>query len=70
VDAVVLFDEPDPLRVIQALVPDILVKGADWEEDAIVGADVVRAAGGEVRRIGGIPGFSTTAIIERIRRLP
>jgi len=70
VDAVVLFDEADPLRVIQALVPDILVKGADWEEDAIVGADVVRAAGGEVRRIGLVPGFSTTAIIERIRRLP
>ncbi len=70
VDAVVLFDEADPLRVIQALVPDILVKGADWEEDAIVGADVVRAAGGEVRRIGVVPGFSTTAIIERIRRLP
>jgi len=70
VDAVVLFDEADPLRVIQALVPDILVKGADWEEDAIVGADVVRAAGGEVRRIGVVPGFSTTAIIERIRKLP
>ncbi len=67
VDAVVLFDEEDPLKVIQTLVPDVLVKGADWKEEDIVGAGVVRAAGGEVRRIDVIPGHSTTAIIERIR---
>jgi len=67
VDAVVLFDENDPLAVIRALVPDVLVKGADWAEEEIVGADVVKAAGGEVRRIEVIPGYSTTGIIERIR---
>lgn len=67
VDAVVLFDEEDPLKVIRTLVPDVLVKGADWKEEDIVGADVVRAAGGEVRRIDVIPVYSTTAIIERIR---
>ena len=67
VDAVVLFDEDDPLAVIRALVPDVLVKGADWGEEEIVGADVVKAAGGEVRRIEVIPGYSTTGIIERIR---
>jgi D-beta-D-heptose 7-phosphate kinase/D-beta-D-heptose 1-phosphate adenosyltransferase len=67
VDAVVVFEEDDPLAVIQALVPDVLVKGADWAEGAIVGGDVVKAAGGEVRRIDVIPGYSTTGIIERIR---
>ncbi len=67
VDAVVLFDEDDPLAVIRALVPDVLVKGADWAEEEIVGADVVKSAGGEVRRIEVIPGYSTTGIIERIR---
>jgi len=67
VDAVVLFDEDDPLAVIRALVPDVLVKGADWVEEAIVGADVVKEAGGEVRRIDVIPGYSTSGIVERIR---
>ena len=47
----------------------MLVKGADWNEEEIVGADVVRAAGGEVRRVAVIPGFSTTGIVERIRKL-
>ncbi|MFO7783445.1 MAG: D-glycero-beta-D-manno-heptose 1-phosphate adenylyltransferase [Desulfatiglandales bacterium] len=67
VDAVVLFDEEDPLEVIKVLVPDVLVKGADWKEEEIVGADVVRSAGGEVQRVDVVPGYSTTAIIERIR---
>lgn len=67
VDAVVLFDEDDPLQVIQALCPDVLVKGGDWREQDIVGGDVVRSAGGEVRRIALVPGRSTSAIIERIR---
>ncbi len=67
VDAVVLFDEDDPLEVIKALVPDVLVKGADWKEEEIVGADVVRSAGGKVQRVNVVPGYSTTAIIERIR---
>lgn len=67
VDAVVLFDEDDPLKEIQALAPDVLVKGADWKEEEIVGADVVRSTGGEVQRIEVVPGYSTTDIIERIR---
>jgi D-beta-D-heptose 7-phosphate kinase/D-beta-D-heptose 1-phosphate adenosyltransferase len=67
VDAVVIFDEDNPLKVIQALVPDVLVKGGDWAEDRIIGADVVKAAGGEVRRIPYITGYSTTEIIRKIR---
>ncbi|MGD8388837.1 MAG: D-glycero-beta-D-manno-heptose 1-phosphate adenylyltransferase [Desulfobacteraceae bacterium] len=67
VDAVVLFDEDDPLRVIQTLRPDVLVKGGDWREEDIAGGDEVRSAGGEVRRIALVPGRSTSAIIERIR---
>ena len=67
VDAVVLFDEDDPLRVIQTLRPDVLVKGGDWREEDIVGGEEVRRAGGEVRRIALVPGRSTSAIIEKIR---
>lgn len=68
VDAVVVFDEDTPHAVITALQPDVLVKGADWGADAIVGRDVVEARGGKVVRIGLAPGYSTTAIVERIRR--
>ncbi len=66
VDGVVIFDEENPLRVIQYLVPHILVKGGDWKEDEIIGADVVQKAGGEVRRIPYISGFSTTDLIKKI----
>ncbi len=66
VDYVVLFDAPDPLTLIEAVCPDVLVKGADWTEDAIVGADVVKAKRGRVARIDLAPGISTTAIIQRI----
>jgi D-beta-D-heptose 7-phosphate kinase/D-beta-D-heptose 1-phosphate adenosyltransferase len=66
VDMVLLFDEDNPLKVIQYLMPDILVKGGDWSEEEIIGADVVKAAGGEVKRIPFVTGFSTTTIIERI----
>jgi rfaE bifunctional protein nucleotidyltransferase chain/domain len=68
VDAVVVFDEETPHAVISALQPDVLVKGADWAEDAIVGRDVVEARGGKVVRVPVERGYSTTAIIERIRR--
>lgn len=68
VDGVVIFDEENPLQVIEALVPDILVKGGDWPEDRIIGADVVKMSGGEVRRIPFVTGHSTTAIIEKIKR--
>ena len=68
VDRVVVYDEPTPLEIIAALVPDVLVKGADWAEDKIVGADVVRSAGGSVVRAALLPGRSTTSIVDKIRR--
>jgi rfaE bifunctional protein nucleotidyltransferase chain/domain len=68
VDAVVVFDEATPQALIAALQPDVLVKGADWGADAIVGRDIVEARGGRVVRIAIEPGYSTTAIVERIRR--
>jgi rfaE bifunctional protein nucleotidyltransferase chain/domain len=67
VDAVVVFDEDTPAEIIRALQPDILVKGADWAADAIVGRDTVEARGGRVVRIPIEQGYSTTTIIERIR---
>jgi D-beta-D-heptose 7-phosphate kinase/D-beta-D-heptose 1-phosphate adenosyltransferase len=68
VDAVVIFDEPTPHAVITALQPDVLVKGADWGADAIVGRDVVEARGGRVVRMPIETGYSTSAIIERVRK--
>jgi D-beta-D-heptose 7-phosphate kinase/D-beta-D-heptose 1-phosphate adenosyltransferase len=68
VDATVIFDEDTPAVVIAALQPDILVKGADWDENAIVGRDVVEARGGRVVRIPLAEGYSTTGIIERVRK--
>jgi D-beta-D-heptose 7-phosphate kinase/D-beta-D-heptose 1-phosphate adenosyltransferase len=68
VDAVVLFDEDDPHAIIAAIQPDVLVKGADWAEDRIIGRDVVEARGGKVIRIRFASGYSTTAMLERIRR--
>ncbi len=67
VDAVTTFDEDTPHGVITELQPDVLVKGADWAEDAIVGRDVVEARGGSVVRIPVEAGHSTTAIVGRIR---
>ena len=67
VDRVVVYDEPTPLEVVKALAPEVLVKGADWAEDAIVGREEVEAAGGQVVRVGMVPGRSTTAMLERIR---
>ena len=67
VDEVVIFDEPDPHAIISKIQPDILVKGADWGEDAIIGRDVVEAKGGRVVRIELAEGYSTTKIIERVR---
>ncbi len=67
VDCVVLFDGETPLDVIQSLAPDVLVKGADYGRDAIVGADWVEARGGRVVRIPLVAGFSTTSIMERLR---
>lgn len=69
IDHVVLFDEPDPERLIEAICPDILVKGADWQEDQIVGADFVKKKGGRIERVFLEPDISTTKIIERIGEL-
>ncbi len=68
VDRVVIYDEPTPLEVIRALEPDVLVKGADWAPHAIVGRKEVEAAGGRVVRVEFVPGLSTSAIVERVRR--
>ena len=70
VDAVVPFDEDTPAGIIQAVQPDILVKGADWPADQIVGRDTVEARGGRVVRIALEEGHSTSAIVERIRTGP
>jgi D-beta-D-heptose 7-phosphate kinase/D-beta-D-heptose 1-phosphate adenosyltransferase len=68
VDTVLIFDEDNPLRVIEQLLPDILVKGGDWTEKTIIGAEVVKRSGGSVKAIPYIEGFSTTKIIEKIKR--
>jgi len=68
VDRVVLYDEPTPIEVIRALRPDVLVKGADWAADEIVGRAEVETAGGLVVRVALLPGRSTSALVERIRR--
>jgi bifunctional ADP-heptose synthase (sugar kinase/adenylyltransferase) len=67
VDAVVLFDEDTPLELVHALRPDIIVKGADYPRDRIVGADFVEARGGRVVRVPLLPETSTTRIMERLR---
>jgi D-beta-D-heptose 7-phosphate kinase/D-beta-D-heptose 1-phosphate adenosyltransferase len=66
VDYVVLFDEPTPFELISALVPDVLVKGADWAIDKIVGRDVVEANGGKVKTIEFVNQQSTTNIIKTV----
>ena len=67
VDAVVIFDEDTPAEIVRACQPDVLVKGADWPADQIVGRDTVEARGGRVVRIPVEAGHSTTSIVERIR---
>jgi D-glycero-beta-D-manno-heptose 1-phosphate adenylyltransferase len=66
VDGVIIFDEETPLKVIESLMPDMLVKGGDWKIEDIVGSDVIIASGGEVRSIAFVEGFSTTGIIQKI----
>jgi D-beta-D-heptose 7-phosphate kinase/D-beta-D-heptose 1-phosphate adenosyltransferase len=67
VDQVVVYEEDTPLAVVRALLPDVLVKGADWASEAIVGRAEVEASGGRVVRVPLEPGRSTSAIVERIR---
>ena len=66
VDYVILFDEPDPLNLIKAIQPNVLVKGGDWTPERIVGKDFVEERGGFVRTIPLVPDISTTTIIQRI----
>jgi D-beta-D-heptose 7-phosphate kinase/D-beta-D-heptose 1-phosphate adenosyltransferase len=67
VDAVCVFDEDTPAELIEALVPDVLVKGADWSPDEVVGREVVEAAGGRVELIPLVEGMSTSSLVRRIR---
>jgi D-beta-D-heptose 7-phosphate kinase/D-beta-D-heptose 1-phosphate adenosyltransferase len=69
VDAVVIFDELTPQRVVAALLPDVLVKGGDWPGNQIVGREEVEGAGGKVVLIDVVPGYSTTEILQKIRGL-
>jgi len=68
VNYVVLFDEPDPYRLIDAVKPNVLAKGGDWSGENIIGADIVERNGGRVTVIPYLKGYSTTEIIERIRK--
>ncbi|MBU4258105.1 MAG: D-glycero-beta-D-manno-heptose 1-phosphate adenylyltransferase [Proteobacteria bacterium] len=66
VDYIIVFNEPDPLKLIQAIKPDVLVKGADWSEDKIIGADFVKKNGGQVVRVPLVPEISTSSIMHKI----
>lgn len=68
VDYVAVFNEETPLNLIKAVKPDVLIKGADWKNKEVVGADVIRPYGGRVELITYLPNFSTTKIIEKIKR--
>ena len=69
VDYVTVFEEDTPREIIARILPDVLVKGGDWGPDQIVGRQEVEAAGGRVESIPLIPAPSTTALIEKIRKL-
>jgi D-beta-D-heptose 7-phosphate kinase/D-beta-D-heptose 1-phosphate adenosyltransferase len=69
VDASVIFDEETPAEIIRVVQPDVLVKGADWAADRIVGRDTVEARGGTVVRIAIEDGWSTSSIVQKIRNL-
>lgn len=69
IDSVILFSDPTPVELIKAIQPDVLVKGGDWAIDKIVGADIVRTAGGQVTTIPFVNGRSTTRLVEKIRQL-
>mgnify|MGYP002859823701 FL=1 len=69
VDYVIIFNEDTPYNTIKKIVPDFLVKGADWDEDKIVGSDIVKQSGGEIKRIKFVENNSSTNIIEKIIQL-
>jgi D-glycero-beta-D-manno-heptose 1-phosphate adenylyltransferase len=70
VDLVIVFEEDTPAQLIEALVPDILVKGGDYTVEQIVGAQTVLENGGEVRTLNFVEGYSTTLLEEKIRQTP
>jgi D-beta-D-heptose 7-phosphate kinase/D-beta-D-heptose 1-phosphate adenosyltransferase len=70
VSAVTIFAEPTPLETILQIRPDVLVKGSEYTEEDIVGAPEVKSWGGRILRVPMVPGWSTSQIIEAIRRLP
>jgi rfaE bifunctional protein nucleotidyltransferase chain/domain len=67
VDAIVLFNEETPYELINKIQPDVLVKGADYKPDDIVGADIVKAKGGEIRTIEFIEGYSTSSVLNKLQ---
>ena len=67
VDYVILFDEPDPYKLIAAIKPNVLAKGGDWGADQVVGADIVEQEGGRLLLVPYLKGYSTSEIIERMR---
>ena len=69
VDAVVIFDALTPREIVAALLPDVLVKGGDWASDRIIGREEVEAAGGRVVSVPVLAGYSTSAMVEKIRKL-
>jgi len=69
VDGAVIFDDDTPHGIISRLQPDLLVKGADWPADQIVGRDIVEARGGRVVRAQIEEGYSTSALIEKVRKI-
>jgi rfaE bifunctional protein nucleotidyltransferase chain/domain len=69
VDAVIFFDEDTPLELIRLVKPDVLVKGADYKEDDVVGADFVKNNAGQIMLIPFVEGYSSTATIEKIKKL-
>ncbi len=66
VDAVFIFTEDTPYKLIESIQPDVLVKGGDWKPEDIVGSDIVLAKGGEVKSLNFVDGFSTTKTIQKI----
>ena len=68
IDLVVFFNEDTPLNLISELIPNVLVKGSDYLAENIVGADVVKSKGGVVKTIDFVPGYSTSRIVEKIKK--
>ncbi|HMT52561.1 MAG TPA: D-glycero-beta-D-manno-heptose 1-phosphate adenylyltransferase [Saprospiraceae bacterium] len=66
VDMVLVFDENDPYNIIKQIKPDVLVKGGDWTTEQIIGSDIVLSYGGQVQSLQFVPGYSTTALEQKI----